>query len=170
MITIQYITTPTHVDGGLLDLVFCNNTALIHSYETIQPLRSTSDHFVMEVSTRLLSNAADEEEKPVPLWSPFDSLYFFSIDREWGKISNELLDRFADKDLSSLPPNEHSKKIMKIFVEVAYKYVPTKRTARKGSRTRIPRERRILMRKRRKLMERLAQASSEVRKGSVRFP
>ena len=60
------------------------------------------------------------------------------------------------------------KKIMKIFFEVAYKYVPTKRTARKGSRTRIPRERRILMRKRRKLMERLAQASSEVRKESVR--
>ena len=57
----QHISLPTHVDGGLLDLVFCNNAAIIHSSHTIQPLRSTSDHFVVEVNTPLLcaDNAED---------------------------------------------------------------------------------------------------------------
>ena len=32
-----------------------------------------------------------------------------------GKISNELLDPFADEDLLSLPPNDHLKKIIKIL-------------------------------------------------------
>ena len=47
----QHITNPTHIGGGVLDLLFCNNDAIIHSYETLQPLRSTSDHFVVEISS-----------------------------------------------------------------------------------------------------------------------
>ena len=30
----QHITTPTHVDGGTLDLLFCNNNSIFHSYTT----------------------------------------------------------------------------------------------------------------------------------------
>ena len=68
----QYITTPTHIDGGVLDLLFCNNDAIIHSHETLQPLRSTSDHFVVEVSTPLFCNVTKEEEKG-PMLSDFDN-------------------------------------------------------------------------------------------------
>ena len=84
----QYITTPPHVGGGLLDLVFCNNTALIHSYETIQPLRSTSDHFVMEVSTRLLSNAADEEEELIRNENLFEQELLWEFRNAFGKLDN----------------------------------------------------------------------------------
>ena len=37
----QYILTPTHVENGVLDLVFSNNAQMVHSYNTIKPLRST---------------------------------------------------------------------------------------------------------------------------------
>ena len=58
---------------------------------------------------------------------------------------------------------------MNILIEVAYKYIPTKRTAGKGTRTRIPRERRILMRKRRKLMEKYKQCASENKQESIKI-
>ena len=164
----QYITTSTHVDGGILDLVFCNNSAIIHSYDTLHPLRSTSDHFVMEVSTPLMCGATIDEEELTPLLSPFNSLNFFSNDIKWEQMSDELLNRFEAEDLSILAPNDHLQKIMKIFIDVAYKFIPTKRTAKKGSGTRIPRERRILMRKRRKLMDRFSQSSCEKKKESIR--
>ena len=148
--------------------MFCNNTAIIHSYETLKPLRSTTDHFVMEVSTPMLCKAMDDEEEQTPLLSPFDSLNFFSNDIEWEKMSDELLNRFKDEELSILSPNDHLRKVMEVLIDVAYKHIPTKRTARKGSHTRIPRERRILMRKRRKLMEKLSQSTTEMKKESIK--
>ena len=49
----QHDAIPTHVAGGTLDLLFCNNDAIIHSYDTITPLQSTSDHFVLEVDVHI---------------------------------------------------------------------------------------------------------------------
>ena len=163
----QCITTSTHVDGGVLDLVFSNNSSIIHSYETLHPLRSTSDHFVIEVNTPLLCNIAEEEERP-PRLSPFDSLNFYSNDIEWDKLSEELKTRFEAENLSLLSPDAHLQRLMEILIDVAYKYIPTKKTARKGSNSRIPRERRILMRKRRKLMDRYNQSTSEKKKDSIK--
>ena len=163
----QYITTSTHVDGGVLDLVFSNNSSIIHSYETLQPLRSTSDHFAIEVNTPLLCNIAEEEERP-PRLSAFDSLNFYSNDIEWDKLADELETRFETEDFSLLSPDAHLQKLMDILIDVAYKYIPAKKTARKGSHTRIPRERRILMRKRRKLMDRFNQSTSDKKKESIK--
>ena len=57
---------------------------------------------------------------------------------------------------------------MKILIDVAYKYVPCKKSARSGSHTKIPRHRRILMRKRRKLFDQLKQAKSEVKQENIK--
>ena len=58
----QHVTTPTHVEGGVLDLVFSNNSYIVHSYNTLKPLRSTSDHFVIEVNTPIMSNETEQED------------------------------------------------------------------------------------------------------------
>ena len=70
----QHVTTPTHVEGGVLDLVFSNNSHIVHSYNTLRPLRSTSDHFVIEVNTPLLGEEIDKGEEKTEFSSPFNSL------------------------------------------------------------------------------------------------
>ena len=164
----QYNTSPTHTDGGVLDLVFCNNAAIIHSYETLQPLRTTSDHFVVEVMTPLLCESDKEDDDQRPLLSPLDNLNFHSNDIQWEEMSAAILNRFDSEDLSSLPPNEHLAQLTKILIEIAYKFVPARRLAQRGSQTQIPRERRILMRKRRKLTEKFNNSPSEERKERLR--
>ena len=138
---------PTRIAGGTLDLLFCNNDSIIHSYNTVEPLRSTSDHFVVEVNTPILCGITGEEEVKPQFASPLDSLNFYSNDIDWEEISGALDQRFAATDLTSLTPNERLDTIMQILIDVAYQYIPAKKTS-KRNRTQIPRERRILMRKR----------------------
>ena len=156
----QYITDPTHVCGGVLDLLFCNNDSIIHSYNILQPLRSTSDHFVVEVNTHLFSKTSLTEEDKPERSSPFDCLNFYSNDIDWEGMSEAISDRLNNASLQNLHPNERLGAYMKIFTEVAFRFVPAKKTSRCGSFTKIPRERRILMRKRRKLLQRLESLSS----------
>ena len=164
----QFITDPTHVCGGVLDLLFCNNDSAIHSYNILQPLRSTSDHFVVEVNTHLLSQSAHQEEDKPERASPFDNLNFHSNDVDWESMSEAISQRVNDENLDNLHPNERLSAYMKIFTEVSYKFVPAKKTSRRGSITKIPRERRILMRKRRKLMQRLECVSAQKQKDKIR--
>ena len=156
----QYITDPTHVCGGVLDLLFCNNDSVIHSYNILQPLRSTSDHFVMEVNTHLFSKTNIEEEDRPERSSPFDCLNFHSNDIDWEGMSEAISDLVNNASFQSLHPNERLSAYMKIFIEVSFRFVPARKTSRRGSFTKIPRERRILMRKRRKLLQRLECLSS----------
>ena len=147
----QFITDSTQVSGGVLDLLFCNNKSIIHSYDILKPLRSTSDHFVVEVNTHLLSHVDHKEDEKPERSSPFDCLNFHSNDIDWDGMSKAIIQLVNDRDLNDLQPNERLSAFMKIFTEVAFQFVPAKKTSRNGSFTKIPRERRILMRKRRKL-------------------
>ena len=47
----QVITTPTHKDGNILDLVIVNNRAMVHDTTVIPVLRSTSHHNIIQIST-----------------------------------------------------------------------------------------------------------------------
>lgn len=164
----QHITIPTHIAGGSLDLLFCNNDAIIHSYDTLKPLQSTSDHYVLEINTHFHCNSQlKEEEKPERV-SPLDNLNFHSNEIDWETLSAELKTHLDDANLEILPPNERLDQFMKILVDQAYKHVPAKRSARNGPLTKIPRERRILMRKRRKLTAKFGTATSEKSKTKVR--
>ena len=163
----QYVTSPTQVDGGTLDLVFCNNSAIMHSYQTIHPLRSISDHFVVEVSTPLCASNTEDEERP-PLIAALDNLNFHSNDIPWKEMSETITKCVDAEDFTNLTPNEHLTQIMKILIDVAYKFVPCKKSVKKGSGTKIPRHRRILMRKRRKLICQSNEATSEKKKEKVK--
>ena len=162
----QCVTIPTHIKGGVLDLVFTNNSCIVHSHNTFEPLRSISDHYVVEVRTPLLCNKIEEEEKPAYA-SPFDRLNFFSNDIEWEKICEEITAQTDEKNFTSLAPNAKLTKFMEILTDVCFKYIPLKKSSRKNT-TKIPRDRRILMRKRRKLYCRMESCSSKVKKEKIR--
>ncbi len=162
----QYITTPTHLENGVLDLVFSNNEQLVHSYSTIKPLRTTSDHFVIEMNTPLFCEEVSEEEKP-SFASAFDNLNFQSNDIQWENMSSEIKTLLHTAEFDALPPNERLDRLLAVLIEIAYKYVPVRNTARKPT-TYIPRHRRILMRKRRKLTEQMETTKSDARKTKIR--
>ena len=163
----QFVSSATHVDGGTLDLVFCNNPAIIHSYQTIQPLRSTSDHFVVEVCTPLMCTNDAEDEQP-PRIAVLDNLNFHSNDIRWEEMAASISEIVDSEDFSALTPNEHLARLMEILIAVAYKFVPCKKSAKRGSHTKIPRNRRILMRKRRKLIDKANLATTESKKEEIR--
>ena len=155
----QFVTSPTHIEGGMLDLVFCNNSAIIHSYETLHPLQSTSDHFVVEVSTPLMCTSDPNDNERPPLAAVLDNLNFHSNDIKLEEMSKTITELVNLEDFADLTPNDHLERLMKILIDVAYKFVPCKKSVKKGPNTKIPRHRRILMRKRRKLTEQMKAAS-----------
>ena len=86
----QHVLTPTHTDGNTLDLVFTNNSSIIHNCSTIPVLQSTSHHSIVMTSTlyKVKVQTADDDERP-PL-TMFNSLNFFSKEIDWGNLNNAL--------------------------------------------------------------------------------
>ena len=99
------MTTPTYVQGGVLDLVFTNNSCVVHSYNTLKPLRTTSDHFVVEVNTPLMCNDCNLEEEKPAMASPLDCLNFHSNDIQWDKICDDVALLTDCEEFTSLAPN-----------------------------------------------------------------
>ena len=160
----QHISTPTHIAGNTLDLVFSNNDYLLHSYDCLKPLRSVSHHFVIESYTAFNSNIGEiEEDKPEYL-SHLDKLNFFSNDIEWDKMNEEFETYDWKHAISNLQPDEMLIKIMQVILEVCNKYVPLRKSLYKNGKSKIPRDRRILMRKRRKITLKLKSASTKEKK------
>ena len=82
-------------------------------------------------------------------------------------MSVEIKAATDSEDFSTLPhPNDRLEYLLRILVDIAYKYVPVKKTSKKVT-TKIPRERRILMRKRRKLTKQLEHCESPARKDKI---
>ena len=82
----QYVNTPTHKDGNILDLVFTNNENIIHNCAIIPVLQSTSHHKIVMVSTCLNVNAiSDKDEQPEPR-TGFNTLNFYADEIDWAKI------------------------------------------------------------------------------------
>ena len=164
----QHICQPTHVAGNTLDLLFTNNPHLLHSYIVLQPLRSISDHYIIEVSTQFKSASLNkhEEEKPEPL-SQFDKLNFFSEDIDWDTITLELSRIDWQSNLADESPDQMLDILMSVILNSSSKHVPLKKSTTK-SFSKIPRERKLLMRKRRKLQEQLIKTSSEIRKSNIK--
>ena len=159
----QQILCPTHIAGNTLDLVFTNNDYLLHSYDCLKPLLSVSDHFVVEANTAFKAKSNSPEEKPEFL-SPLDKLNFFSNDINWDKINEELNSFDWPTELSNLSPDDMLQKFLHIIESVCNKYVPLRKSAYKSGQPKIPRDRRILMRKRRKIILKLESSLSPTTK------
>ena len=115
--------------------MFCNNSAVVHSYETLEPLRSTSDHYVLEVKTPLLCSPETSEGERPPLVAVLDNLDFHSNDIQWEEMSKSITECVEAENFANLSPNEHLAALMKILIDIAYKFVPCKKSSQRGSHT-----------------------------------
>ena len=165
----QYILTPTHKKGNILDLCFTNNPNLLHSYETSDSI--LSDHKIVECATTYdtsFSEKARTAEAPREKESEenFDNLNFFNDSIDWESIKKRFRNHNWKAEFRGISPE----KMLNRFLSICYSYtsdlVPPKARARLSHR-KIPRERYNLMRNRRRINNQLQKAHSESRKDKL---
>ncbi len=146
----QVIKEPTR-RNNILDLVFTNNHMLIHCVN-IAPT-TISDHKFIEITTKLEMSST---KPPNPgnnkntAYPAMRKLNFFSKKTDWEKIRSILRENNWG-DLNSLPPSEILHRITTACTNACLGNVPPKSDSSK--RKIIPRDRRLLMRKRAKILK-----------------
>ena len=146
----QIITIPTHRKGNTLDLVFTNKPEQIHS----QWSRNTalSDHYLVTFN----SNQTEKLMKSHRNINNNGPEYgFHMLDLQSKQIDWEGLGKSYRTDWRKLIVGKTKKEAITSFqdhcVKKTYEYVPEKVGKPSGKKRRIPRDRRILMRRRNKV-------------------
>ena len=163
----QIIDVSTHEDGNTPDVIFTNNVNILHSF-TSEPT-SLSDHFIVECKSLYQTEKVEnhETEKTENVQYNFDTLNFFNDKVDWAKIEDEIADHPWKTEFNDI--NDHKSMIDRL-IEVCYnicvKYVPKKKCKSSAKKSRIPRHRKILMRRRTKVHKHLKQSHVSVSRRS----
>ena len=174
---IQQVEFPTHRDGNVLDIVFTNNSSLV--YDICALPSKVSDHLIIEMTTTvspLLSHKdADatsdilvnrESETEID----FRHLNFFSEDINWDAILLRLSQHNWVQELQGLNVEAMLAKFSSVCLNIAKEFTPLKKHvlgSNPKNRRFIPRHRRILMRKRRRLKVQLVKANRLLRPATI---
>ena len=161
----QHITEPTHYQGNVLDLLFTNLSELVYEVKYFDPLLSVSHHRVIEVSTTFSFGAKSyidnsnkgQRTNVVP---PLSTLNFQHDDIDWNSLEQDLLSIDWDFEFSKLSLEKIVQRLLDISYECALSYVPPKRNKQRV-KSKIPKDRRRLMTRRRRVNQRLLQVKSE---------
>jgi len=148
----QIILKPTR-KNNILDLVFSNNPSLVHHYEVVPTI--ISDHNIINIFLNYV-----HEEPPMEDICEKPTLAKFDYSKaNWDEMNKTL----NEADWQTLMKNRGPNQMFKIFLETietaCIKNIPMKSDCRL-KRCKIPRKRRILMRKRTKLNKQLTTAIS----------
>ena len=172
---IQQVEFPTHRDGNVLDIVLTNNSSLV--YDICALPSKVSDHLIIEMTTTispLPSHKDTDTTSGIPAYREteidFKHLNFFSEDIDWDAILLGLTRYNWVQELQGLNVEAMLTKFTSVCLNITKEFTPLKKHV-SGSypknRKLIPRHRRILMRKRRRLKVQLLKANTEARQNSI---
>ena len=165
----QSIVKPTHRAGNTLDVCFSNNPELIHSYQCDRT--TVSDHYMVHCRTTLNFSVQEETytepEAEEGAGAIFDSLNFMSEEVNWEDLERELRDHDWESSLTGEEPTDMLLNFTNICAQTAKKYVPERKKARNNKLHKIPRTRRILMRRRTKVNKQLASRITDTRRNKL---
>lgn len=167
----QHVEVPTHIDNNVLDLIFTNNDNFIHSLNACYS--GLSDHKVIEV--RVKHKTAEKKPKSQtegldetinePL--RFYNLNFFNEEIDWQGLHNKLKNHDWNIEFINCDPKVMYQRFMDVCLLFASEFVPERRHKKKRH-TLIPRDRRILMRTRRRIHRSMANTKSEPRREALK--
>lgn len=157
----QYILKPTRAKS-ILDLVFTNNNNLIYNYEVTPTIYS--DHNILDLTLNYQTQS-QATSNPNPKSSPYLSLLNFHS-AEWTKINLKLNSINWDVVFKDCDLQQKVKLLNDKIEEVCSQTIPPK-PQRSKKLSIIPRDRRIMMRKRGKLRNQMKQARSTSRERSI---
>ena len=154
---------PTHNKGNILDLLFTNNSELLHSYECNETL--FSDHYLIDGKINYKDTEfVKEKETSIPnvnmFSTNFDQLNFFSEKIDWKKMNEELQKFNWRGEFRGLPPEEMLSRFFHNCFSVCEKYIPLKRKTSKSNFSKIPRDRKNLMRNRKRKLNAISRVRS----------
>ena len=90
----QYVDKPTHCLGNSLDLVFVNNSLLIHDYSVLDVLQTTSHHKIVEFSLSLTPQgqrcSRDIGVSKDTVRSSFSLCNFYDDKIDWESLNADL--------------------------------------------------------------------------------
>ena len=155
----QMINVPTHKSGNTLDLVLTNNRQLINEFSSFPT--KFSDHHLIDISSHFKSHFAKVQGQQKTFANTLDSLNFFSEDIDWSAINSELSKVSRKENLVGLDPEDKLAMFLETCEEIMVKHVPKKKVVEISRRSNIPRERRILMRRRKKVVKQLEREASK---------
>ena len=163
---IQHVEFPTHRDGNTLDLILTNNDCLIQSIYGTKPLQSISHHEIINVSTQYKFKGANKKVKGgnvVSYLSPFNDLNFHEENIDWNFIKNKFEVVNWDNEFYNLGPQEILDKLYKLCYHIVKEHIPKRIKKHNQNSSKIPRDRRNLMRRRSRINKTLLYVCSNER-------
>ena len=142
----QHITTPIR-GKNILDIVMTNDDKLIHDY-TVEKT-NLSDHKVVNLQTNITKD--EHLNKKSPHWkqnSVLINFNFFTESVSWKKMKSDLGEVDWYQLMQDSDPETQYNLILTRCLQISCRHVPPRRIVNKQC---IPRDRKILMRKRTKL-------------------
>ena len=162
----QCICKETHKCGNILDLVWTNNLDLIHSYSCIPTNTDITHHSSVNINIHKAIITKTETTNRTPN-NPFERFNFYHETIDWEGIRKELSEFDWEKEFLQLNSEEKFEKLLLLCEKTTEKFVPIRKPySSKTKNKRIPRDRRILMRRRSKLEKKyiLEKNSSQMEK------
>ena len=159
----QLIDLPTHRAGNTLDLLLTNDPDLFPS-QTIDPASPISSHHIITSEFMLMSSGqkpACYKTEPVG----FEKINLFNEKTNWDTIKTQLSMIDWDQKFNGLSVTQMVLEFTKVCENIALPNAPPKK--KRGRRKPIPRERKILMRKRTNLRKRYQIANTISRRSSI---
>ena len=150
----QCINQPTHRAGNILDLLFVSDEDLCHSYTCRDVPDVLSHHKLIAVNT---SQNFGEKTSHVhaPQRQGLFRFNFFDESIDWNAVCDEFDGYCWEDEFKGANVNSMVERFVFICEKVCENHIPLKPTSNCNTRKRIPRQRRILMRRRKKLSAQL---------------
>ena len=145
----QLVNQPTHRGGNTLDLLLSNNHTSFTEAEVYPATVSSHKLIVCHTSLSFPAWERDPSNTSIQLNS-FDKYNFFSENVDWEKMNVDLQVVDWESLLQDMDVSQMADTFIETCLIIASKYAPNKRPHGSNKR-KIPRDRRILMRKRTKV-------------------
>lgn len=155
----QHINTPTR-GTNILDIVLTNNDALLHNITVNRT--NLSDHSIITLTTNLSTNMQTRSTSETHQALNFSHLNFLSESVCWEGMKRDLSEIKWNSLMKDLDTESQYDVLVTKCLETSKKHVPLRRPSKKtlSNKSNIPRDRKILMRKRTKLKKKLRNTSN----------
>ena len=141
---------------------------LSHKHDIYETLPSTTHHKIIEITTTYKSTYTQAANKKQYSYTGFEKHNFLSEDVNWDKIMHELKLVKWSAEFKGLKPSAMLEKFTLICEQIALKYVPKKPSFKFRKSPPLPRDRKILMRRRRKITSHLNTNITSTRRVKLR--
>ena len=148
-------------------ILFTNNPRILHSHNVIDTVSVFSDHYIVECFTMYNTTPSEKDQHPEnssDAATGLGNFNFFGEETDWWKIEHDLAQHNWEFEFRGSNPRQMLSKLLKICEDIVARYAPTrKRGSISQRKSHIPRDRRNLMRTRRRINIQLSKVSSEAR-------